>query len=220
MEEELKKAFLGMKRQEVIDIVKKEVAAGTDPFAILKTCRTAMEEVGKKFESGDFYLSELIYSAEVFKTISAILEPGLIAAKNEESHQGLVVFGTPKGDIHDLGKNIVVTMMRAYGFPVHDLGVDVPPSRFVEEIQKTEAPILALSVLITPGLIAMKETISLLEERSLRERTFVIIGGGVTTEFARKEIGADAQTLDPTRAIHLCSQYLKVETKRQEKASP
>ena len=103
---------------------------------------------------------------------------------------------TQRGDIEDL--------MRSHGFIVHDLGVDVPPERFGEELQKTGAPVLALSALITPAFVIMKEAISLLEEKGLRENTFVIIGGGVTTNFARKELSADAQTLDPTDAIRLC----------------
>ncbi len=121
----------------------------------------------------------------------------------------MVVFGTAQGDIHELGKNIVITMMQAQGFTVHDVGVDVPPERFIEKLQQAKAPILALSALITPALVSMKETISLLAERGLRKNTFVIMGGGVTTEFARKEVGADAQTLDPTEAIRLCREYIQ-----------
>jgi methanogenic corrinoid protein MtbC1 len=209
MEEELKRAFLAMKRQEVIDLVKKEMESGTDLLAILKACRLAMAEVGKKFETGEFFLSELIYSAEVFKAVSAILEPGLVATRDGEDSKGVVVFGTPKGDIHDLGKNIVITMMRSQGFTVHDLGVDVHPEIFIKELQRTGAHILAFSALITPAFFAMKEAISLLEKKGMRDNTFVLIGGGVTTDFARKEIGADAQTLDPTEAIRLCEEYDK-----------
>jgi len=210
MKEKLVRAFMDMKRQEVIDIVKEEMNAGSDPLGILKTCREGMEEVGKLFETGEFFLSELIYSAEVFKAISAILEPALIAARAQEDSQGFVVFGTPKGDIHDLGKNIVITMMRAQGFEVNDLGIDVPPGRFLEEIQKKEAPtVLAMSALITPTFLNMRETISRLNEQGLRDRTFVIIGGGVTTELTRKEVGADAQTLDPRKGIELCRAFFK-----------
>ena len=208
MEEELKRAFLGMKRQVTIDLVKAALESGADPLVILGACRKAMEEVGEKFETGEFFLSELIHSAEVFKQVSTILEPALISRRAPES-SGSVVFGTPKGDIHDLGKNIVITMMRAQGFSVYDLGVDVPPEKLVEEIQRTGTHILALSALITPAFVSMKKAVSLLEEKGLREKTFVIIGGGVTTDFARKEVGADAQTLDPTRAIRLCRQYLE-----------
>jgi methanogenic corrinoid protein MtbC1 len=209
IEERLKKAFLDMKRHEAIDIVKKGLESGADPFDLLRASRDAMEEVGGRFETGEFFLSELIYSAEVFKAISGMLEPHLISREEQTATAGMVVFGTPLGDIHDLGKNIVVTMMRAQGFVVHDVGVDVPPERLVEEVQRTGAPILALSALITPAFVSMQEAISLLEKKGLRENTFVIIGGGVTTEMARKELGADAQTLDPTAAIRLCRQYLQ-----------
>lgn len=207
-QERIKEAFLGMKRVEVVDLVKEALSSEEDPLALLKTCREAMEEIGRHFETGEFFLSELIYSAEVFKAVSAILEPHLVASRDEDQPTGTIVFGTPKGDIHDLGKNIVITMMRAQGFQVHDLGIDVPAETFIEEIIKTGAPVLALSALITPAFEAMKKTIHLLEEKNLREKTFVLIGGGVTTEFARKEMGADAQTLDPTEAIHLCVKYV------------
>lgn len=209
MEEKIKAAFLSMKRFEAIDAVKEAIRSGEDPLAILNACREAMGEVGKRFETGEFFLSELIYSAEVFKAVNALLEPRLLETLDQEDSPGVVVFGTPLGDIHDLGKNLVITMMRAQGFKIYDLGVDVPPQSFIDEIQRTEAPILAMSALITPAFISMAETISLLKEKGLRERTFVIIGGGVTTEFARKEMGADAQTMDPTEAIRLCREYMK-----------
>jgi methanogenic corrinoid protein MtbC1 len=208
MEEKLKEAFLGMRRQEVVDLVEDALASGVDPLDILKVCREAMEAVGKRFETGEFFLSELIYSAEVFKAVTAILEPGLLARRMAEDSKGIIVFGTPKGDIHDLGKNIVATMMQAQGFTVRDLGVDVPAERLVQEILETGAPILALSALITPAFASMKEAITLLKEKGLRDKTFVIIGGGVTTDFSRKEVGADAQTLDPAEAIRLCTEYI------------
>jgi methanogenic corrinoid protein MtbC1 len=209
LKEKIKAAFLSMKRFEAIEAVKEAIKSGEDPFAILTACREGMEEVGKRFETGEFFLSELIYSAEVFKQAGDILEPRLLEGLAEADSRGAVVFGTPLGDIHDLGKNLVITLMRSQGFTIHDLGVDVPPRRFIDEIQRTDAPILAMSALITPAFVSMKEVISLLEEKGLRERTLVIIGGGVTTEFARQEMGADAQTLDPTEAIQLCKEYMK-----------
>jgi len=205
----LKEAFLRMKRQDATDLVEKELGSGADPLGILKQCREAMEEVGKRFEAGEFFLSELIYSAEVFKAVSAMLKPSLASNHDTEDSKVAVVFGTPRGDIHDLGKNIVITMMRAQGFTVHDLGVDVPPESFVEKLRETETRILALSALITPALVSMREAISLLVEKGFRESIFVIIGGGVTTGFASKEVGADAQTLNPVEAIRLCRQHIQ-----------
>lgn len=209
MEDQLKAAFLGMKRQEAMDIVKAEIERGTGPVAILKACRHAMEEVGRKFETGEFFLSELIYSSEVFKGINTILEPLLKSARENDTVEGSIVFGTPKGDIHDLGKNIVITMMKAHGLVVYDLGIDVPPGKFILELQRTGSPILAMSALMTPTFEAMKEIIKRLKEQRLRERTFVIIGGAVTSEFVRQAVGADAQTLDPTEAVRLCRNYLR-----------
>jgi len=208
MEEQLRAAFLGMRRQEVMDLVKAEIEKGTDPMAILGVCRKAMEEVGKRFEKGEFFLSELIYSGEVFKGINTLLEPELKSSRAADKTEGVVVFGTPKGDIHDLGKNIVITMMKAHGFTVHDLGVDVPPQKFIEEIKRTDAPILAMSALITPTFNSMKEIISTLQQEGLREKTYVIIGGAVTSELVQKQVGADAQTLDPAEAIRLCRGFL------------
>ncbi len=208
MEEKLKDAFIGMKRQEAVDLVDKWLKSGADPITILKACQEAMEAIGKRFETGEFFLSELIYSSEIFKAVSTILEPNLKSSWAIQESKGTVVFGTPKGDIHDLGKNLVITMLRAQGFTVHDLGVDVPPERFIEKIQETDAPILALSALLTPAFVSMKETISLLEEKGLRKKTFVMIGGGVTTDLARREVGADAQTVDPTEAIKLCTKHI------------
>lgn len=208
MEKTLKNAFLRMKRQEGIAFVAKALGSGADPFEILKICRESMEEVGKRFETGEFFLSELIYSAQVFKEISAILEPRLISDQMTAESSGKVVFGTPKGDIHDLGKDIVITLMRAQGLSVYDLGVDVPPERFIEELQETGASVLALSALITPAFDAMRETISLLDQKGLREKTFVIIGGGVITELVRQDVGADAWTLDPPAAIRICLAHI------------
>ncbi|RJR39549.1 MAG: hypothetical protein C4576_21635 [Desulfobacteraceae bacterium] len=211
MEENLKTAILSMKRKEAIDLVREAIEEGMNPLAVLKICMGALEEVGRRFETGQFFLSELIYSGEVFKEISAILEPGLKSEPRQESSKQVVVFGTPKGDIHDLGKNIVITMMRAQSITVHDLGVDVPAHKFVEELEQKDARVIAMSALITPAFGAMREVDYLLKEKGLRDRTFVIIGGAVTTELTRKAVGADAQSVDPTEGVRLCKRFLSRE---------
>ena len=208
MEEILEDAFLRMKRQEGITYVAEALDAGADPFEILKICRTCMEAVGKRFETGEFFLSELIYSAQVFKEISAILEPRLVANHSSTESSGKVVFGTPKGDIHDLGKDIVITLMRAQSLSVYDLGVDVPPEKFIEKLRETDASVLALSALITPAFEAMRETIAMLDQYGLRDKIFVIIGGGVVTELVCREMGADAWTMDPPEGVRLCLDYI------------
>lgn len=213
MEDILKDAFLRMKRQEGVAYVKTALGSGADPFEILTFCRHCMEAVGNRFESGEFFLSELIYAAQVFKEISAILEPRLVAQQVSAGAGGKVVFGTPRGDIHDLGKDIVITLMRAQGLEVYDLGVDVAPDKFIEKLQQTGASVLALSALITPAFESMRETIALLEQHGLREKVFVIIGGGVVTALVCRELGADAWTLDPPEGVRLCLEHLRVNQK-------
>ena len=200
--------FLSMKRPAVVEYVQSELEKGADPFAVLQECQAAMEEVGKRFESGAFFLSELIYSAEIFKAVSPLLEAKLAESRRTRDSLGPVVFGTPLGDIHDLGKNLVITFMRANGFIVHDIGVDVPHHKFIDALKETGAPILALSGLITPALISMKEVIELLREQGLRDKTLVIIGGAVTTDLACRETGADVRGADAVAAVTLCKNYL------------
>lgn len=208
MSETIQEAFLQMNKERVEALVKMKIATKLDPLAILGECREAMEEVGKKFEKGEFFLGELIYSAEIFKSVGGLLEPYLAGCLKEKESIGQVVFGTPKGDIHDLGKNIVITMMRAYGFRVHDLGVDVSPEKFIDKIKETRAKILAMSCLMTTAFAQMERIVNELERSGLRKNIFVIIGGGVTTDLVRARVGADAQTQDPTHGIRLCRQYL------------
>ncbi|MCX5914184.1 MAG: cobalamin-dependent protein [Deltaproteobacteria bacterium] len=122
--------------------------------------------------------------------------------------QQSIVFGTPKGDLHDLGKNIVITFMRANGFRIHDLGVDVPPSKFIDKIKETNANILAMSGLITPVFSSMISVIDLLRENGLRKKTFVIVGGPIMSELVVQKIGADVFGKDPVAGIKLCKDYL------------
>jgi len=208
MSTEIIEALLAMKRQQVMDLIQQKINIGENPFAILKACQEAMEQVGKRFETGEFFLSELIYSAEIFKAVSAYLEPMLIGSLREEESRGSIIFGTPQGDIHDLGKNIVITLMRASGFTVHDLGVDVPPQKFIQALKETGSQILAMSAIITPAYNSMRETIELLKEFGLREKTFVIVGGVITNDLVRHNVGADAQTLDPFEGVRLCKEYV------------
>jgi methanogenic corrinoid protein MtbC1 len=205
----LLEAYLEMNRDAAVALVEAELAAGTDPLQLLEANQAAMEEVGKSFETGEFFISELIYSAEICKSVSAILEPSLAEIQQDKDPNQVVVFGTPKGDIHDLGKNLAIIILRAQGFEVHDLGVDVPPEKFIEELKRTNAPILAMSALITPTFMAIKEIMRQLDEEGLRDKTFVIIGGAVTNDLAKETMGADAQTKDPMEGAKMCREFVQ-----------
>ncbi len=209
MSTDIIQAFLALQKQPVMDLIQKKIQGGEQPLDILMACQKGMEEVGKRFESGEFFLSELIYAAEVFKGVTAILGPTLSGTSGGVTARGAVVFGTPQGDIHDLGKNIVITIMQASGFKVYDLGVDVAPQKFIQTLQETGASLLAMSALITTAFNPMKEVVKLLKAHEIRDRVFVLIGGAVTTDLVRREVGADAQTLDPYEGIRHCRRFLE-----------
>jgi methanogenic corrinoid protein MtbC1/uroporphyrinogen-III decarboxylase len=200
-------ALGNLQYQGVEDLVERSLAAGTDPLEILDECKAGMDTVGELYSSGEYFLSELILSADMFTRVVNTIKP-LIAERRGDSSHGSVVIGTTKGDVHDLGKNIVVTLFEASGFDVTDLGVDVDPEAFVEEISRKDAKIVAMSALITPAFGSMKRVVDLMKEKGLREGRFVIIGGGPTSEAVRDHVGADAWTLNPVEGINMCREFL------------
>ncbi len=200
-------AFGNLVYDDVERLVQEALSSGVEPLAVLDECKSGMDIVGELYSSGEYFLSELILSGELFKQVVNTLKP-LIERKGEVASIGSVVIGTPKGDIHDLGKNIVATLFDASGFTVTDLGVDTPPEKFVDEVARTDARIIAMSSLITPAFESMKKVVDLLEERGLRKGRYVIIGGGPTTEAVRDYVGADDWSLNPVVGIHRCKDFL------------
>jgi methanogenic corrinoid protein MtbC1 len=200
-------ALGNLQYQGVGELVERALEGGADPLEILDECKAGMDTVGELYSSGEYFLSELILSADIFTKIVDTIKP-LIAERRGASSEGTVVIGTTKGDVHDLGKNIVVTLFEASGFDVIDLGVDVDPEAFIDEISRADARIVAMSALITPAFGSMKRVVDLMRERDLREGRFVIIGGGPTSEAVRDHVGADAWTLNPVEGIHMCREFL------------
>ncbi len=158
MTEGLSDLILNFKRDAVLQTVERRLGAGEDPLRVLDDCRRGMTLVGERFQEGDIFLAELILSAEIFKEVAATIEPRLPRAKPGEA-RGRVLMGTLQGDIHELGKNIVVTLLRAHGFEVHDLGVDVPPSAVVEKVEQFQPHVVGFSALITTAFHSMKEAV-------------------------------------------------------------
>ncbi|MBC7230658.1 MAG: cobalamin B12-binding domain-containing protein [Actinobacteria bacterium] len=195
-----------LREDEALAEVRAALEEGGDPLSLVEGLREGMSEVGRRFEAGEYFLSELIMSAEIFKEAVALIEPHLQAGK--EAGKGAVVIGTVKGDIHDIGKNIVSTLLRCEGFEVHDLGVDVEPAAFVRKLEETGARLLALSGLLTLAFDSMKETVEAVAEAGLRDGVKVILGGGPVNEKVVEYAGADAFGADAAQAVRLASLYL------------
>jgi len=205
-ENELLNLLADLKENETLDLARAELAAGNNPMDILNACREGMILVGERFTGGEYYLPELIMAGEIFKEVSEIIQPHL--GKEGAGNTGVVVFGTVQGDVHDIGKDMVVAILQGVGFKVHDLGVDVPPEKFVEKIKETGATVLGLSGLITTAYDSMKETVEALEEAGLRDKVRIMVGGGIMDENVRAYTGADSFGNDPVEAIRLCKEFL------------
>ena len=201
------RALADLDFDQALELADLAIAAHQDPLEILTQCQSGMERVGDLYSTGQYFLSELILSADIFKTVSARLEP-LLLGDGPASAADHLVIATPKGDIHDIGKDIVATLFKAAGFVVHDLGVDVEPEVIVNKVEETGARIVALSALITPTFHSMKAVVDQLKGRGLRDGRLVIIGGGPTTEAVRAHVGADAWTLNPKEGVNICRDYL------------
>jgi methanogenic corrinoid protein MtbC1 len=210
MFDDLAMALVSLDRDAVARIVDNLVEGGEDPQLILEECRQGMTRVGERFQQGDYYLAELLLSAEIFKQVTVILEPHLAKARPTEI-LGKVVLATLKGDIHDLGKNIVRFLLQAQGFEVHDMGVDIPPELVVEKVGETHPDFVGFSALITPTFDRMKEAAQMFEQAGLRNQFKLMVGGGVTTPAVKEYIGADFQTLDAMAGVHYCMKVVKGE---------
>ncbi|MEW5980356.1 MAG: cobalamin-dependent protein [Acidobacteriota bacterium] len=203
MHDELAISLVELKREAVLTLVRTRVEEGEDPLGILEECRRGMAQVGDRFQSGEFFLAEMMLAAEIFKGLVAILNPYMDKVRAPEP-LGKVVLATLKGDIHDLGKNIVATLLRAQGFEVHDLGVDVSPRRVVEKVKEVNPGFVGFSALITSAFVPMKEASDLLVESGVRGRLKLMVGGGVTSAMVKDHIGADFQTTDAMDGVGYC----------------
>jgi len=207
MSEELTDAVANLKEQEALKLTQEKLDRGDDPQGVLEESRKGMELVGKRFSEGEYFLPELIYSGEIFKAIAEIVKPKL-AQDVGTKRIGKCIIGTVAGDIHDIGKDIVVFMLDVSGFEVIDLGVDVPPQEFVNKIKETNAPIVGLSGFLTLAFDSMKETVEAIKAAGLRDKVKIMIGGGQIDEEIRKYAGADAYGRDAMTGVALAKGWL------------
>jgi methanogenic corrinoid protein MtbC1 len=207
MTENLVKALSELKEKEALEIVQSRLNSGEDPFRILNEAKEAVEIVGKRFENGTYFIPDLVYSGEILRSVSEMVKPRM-RKEAEGKRLGKVVIGTVKGDMHDIGKNIVTFMLDVNGFEVHDLGIDVPAEKFIEKINETNAPVVGLSGFLTVAFDAMKDTIDAIDKAGLRDKVKIIIGGGNINEDIKNYAGADAYGVDAMAAVSFANKVM------------
>jgi methanogenic corrinoid protein MtbC1 len=207
MTDQLKQKMSDLDEEAVLKIVQEHLEAGGDPLAILNECREGMALVGKRYEEGEYYVSDLIMAGEIFKQANALVGTKFDDSAGEK--RGTVVVGTVKGDIHDIGKDLVVSLLKANGYNVVDLGVDVPAVKFVEAVKSSGAQIVALSGLLTISFDAMKDTVAALDAAGLHPGVKIMVGGGPVTEQVRAYAGADALGADAQSAVALANGWIE-----------
>ena len=207
MSGKLAKLLSDLKEPEALQYVEKALAEGVDPVALLDEAREGMAIVGQRFASEDYFIPDLIFSGEILKGIVKILEPHLKKGK-EQKRLGKAVVGTVAGDIHDIGKDLVVFMLDVSGFEVLDLGIDVPAQKFVDAIKESGSRIVGLSGFLTLAFDSMKETVDAIQKAGLRDKVKIMIGGGQIDEQVRRFTGADAYGRDAVAAVQLAKGWI------------
>ena len=211
MEGILKEIFDGIiegDNKHVPEKVQKALNDGIEPERILSEAMIkAMGEVGRLFEEGEYFVPEMLISARSMQAGLAVLKPML--AKSNVSSSGKVIAGTVKGDLHDIGKNLVCMMLEGAAFDIVDLGADISPEKFVEAVKANHPQIVAMSALLTTTMPNMKTTIDALKSAGLRDQVKVMVGGAPITEKFAKEIGADGYAMDASRAVALAKSLIE-----------
>jgi trimethylamine corrinoid protein len=210
MLDKLIKSIVEIKEQESIQITMDLIKNGEDPMRILGASSDAMKRVGELFESEEYFLPELMLAGEILNQITVEVKP-LLQSKTVSKTQGKVLIGTVKGDVHDLGKNIVTFLLEANGFEVKDLGVDVSPETFIEEIKRFQPGVLGLSGLLTLAYGSMKKTVDTIKEAGLKDQVKIIIGGGQMSDKVCDFIGADAYGKDAQAGITYVKKHFEIE---------
>jgi 5-methyltetrahydrofolate--homocysteine methyltransferase len=204
--DKLVEAIAEMEDEKALALTRELLAEGVDPMTILDACRAGMEVVGKRFEQGEYFLPELILAGEMLKEISAEVKPRLLG-EGAANTGAKVLVGTVKGDIHDIGKDIVVFMLDVNGFQVKDLGVDVPVEKFLEEIKTFQPDIVALSGFLTLAFDSMKATVEAIRAAGLRKDVKIMVGGGTVDQAVSTYAGADGYGKDAMAAVAMAKQW-------------
>jgi len=201
--EKLAQAVIEGEPEEAEELAKQALAQGADPLACINEgLMKGIQEVGELFSKGEYYLPELIIGADAMKAALDVLEPALMGDQKREV-VGNVVLGTVAGDLHEIGKTLVGTMLTANGFKVTDIGVDKKPEEFIAAIRETNADIVGASALLTTTMLQQEQLIKALEEAGIRDQVKVMVGGAPVTDSFAKKIGADGYAEDAISAVNI-----------------
>jgi len=207
MSGKLVKLLSDLKEPEALQFVEKALSEGGDPAALLEEAREGMAIVGQRFAKEEYFIPDLIFSGEILKGIVKMLEPHIKMGK-EQKRLGKVIVGTVAGDIHDIGKDLVVFMLDVSGFEVLDLGIDVPAQKFVNAIKESGSKIVGLSGFLTLAFDSMKETVDAIQKAGLRDKVKIMIGGGQIDEQVRRFTSADAYGRDAMSAVQIAKGWI------------
>jgi methylmalonyl-CoA mutase cobalamin-binding domain/chain len=203
----LAEALVALDKDAALADTEEALDAGQDPLALVNEARQGLEVVGKKFDSGEFFLMELMRAAQIFQSVADVLNPRIVEAYGGVETTGRVLMGTVAGDIHDLGKNIVKILLECRGVEVIDLGVDVPTERFVEAVKEHQPQVVGMSALLTASVAEMNKNVEAMEAAGLRDQVKIILGGGIVGEIDQSMLKADHATVDANQGVRQIEQW-------------
>ena len=206
----MQKAIYDYDKDAAVAAAKEALDAGIDPVeAVEKGFAVAIRDLGEKFDRMEIFLPELVMGAEAMKAGVEILKEAILARGETMEKKGTVVIGTVEGDIHDIGKTIVIAMLQSAGFEVYDLGKDVPIPEFLKRAEEVKADIIGASALLTTTMLRQKDLIEYIKMSGKRDKYFIIVGGAPTSKDWAKEIGADGHGKDAIEAVKVCEELMK-----------
>jgi 5-methyltetrahydrofolate--homocysteine methyltransferase len=210
-EEDLKQAIVDLKYATISDMVKEALNSGMDPMTVLDNLKRGLDVVGSLYHNKEYFLSELFMAGETMRVALDVLTPAL-SSNLEYKDAGKIVMGSIEGDVHDFGKNIAKNLLTASGFAVYDLGVDIPPVKFVDEAVRVDADVIGISAILSSTQPTSAEVVAELKARGLRDKIRVILGGTGVAKRAIKEYGVDAAVNDATEGVTIIKGWLMRET--------
>jgi len=194
-------AIVALDKSGALAAVEESLAAEVDPLVLVDQARQGLEEVGERFDRGDFFLMELMRAAQIFQSVAEVLNPRIVQAYGGGETDGVVVLGTVAGDIHDLGKNIVRILLECRGVKVVDLGVDVPVEVFLDAIREHRPEVVGMSALLTASVREMNRNVEAIDAAGLRGGLKIAVGGGIVGEIERSNLKADLATVDANAGV-------------------